>query len=272
MPLETREKHLSLGRFATSDELSIFWTFRAEYSQNEAPNWVFSCLFIGTQFVFSLSMKTLILILAFVSFNSFAARIPDNHCLGNVDSKVYKNADFHQAYPRKVSFECTYECKANGKVTKVKGLRTVTVNNMEDDASGTVCQGVILKKVPWGWDFDKVVPFYAFDTSMNDVKRFAFENMNFKNQTEQEYLLRLKDTLKVVAKAFAQAGHPEFYQASQTLTKISDELPAKTTTLDKYIKLVIEARGHVPFEAKADSLVLTNVKTHAAWRVPHYQY
>lgn len=214
------------------------------------------------------------MLLAFLAMNSFAAPpvvIPENHCAAMVDSKVYKNADFHQAYPRKVSFECTYECKANGKVTKVKGLLSVTVNNMEDDA-GTVCQGIQLKRVPWGWDFDKVVPFYAFDTPMTDVKRFAFENMKLKGEIEQEYLLRLKNTLLVVAKAYAQAGHNEFWLASQVLTKMSDELPAKTTTLDKYIKLVIDNRGYVPFEAKAESLVLTNVKTHAAWRVPHYQF
>lgn len=218
-------------------------------------------------------MKTLFLLILCLSFNTFAAVvIPENHCSAMVDSKVYKNADFHQAYPRKVSFECTYECKANGKISKIKGLLSVTVNNMEDDASGTVCQGIILKRVPWGWDFDKVVPFYAFDTAMTDVKRFAFENMNFKNQTEQEYLLNLKKTLLVVAKAYAQAGHNEFWLASQELTKMSDELPGKTTTLDKYIKLVINNRGYVPFEAKAESLVLTNVKTHAAWRVPHYQF
>lgn len=143
---------------------------------------------------------------------------------------------------------------------------------MDEDASMTVCQGIRVKKVPWGYDFDRIQPFYAFDTRIKAVKRFAFESVPRQNDTEIEYLLHLKQNLDVVIKAYAQAGNSEFYEASLIMGKIAGELPFNTTTLDKYLKILMERRGYILLETRAESLVLISLNSLAHWRVPNHLF
>lgn len=60
----------------------------------------------------------------------------------------------------------------------ISTISKVTVTSMDDDALSIVCQGVKVKKVSWGYDFDKVEPFYAYQSNFLEIKRWAFENVN----------------------------------------------------------------------------------------------
>lgn len=219
-----------------------------------------------------LSMKALLL-MAIFSFGSMASvEIPVNHCSPVVDSKVYRSGDFQSPYPRTVSFDCTYICHTAGKLIRLQGRSTVRVHSMDEDASMTACQGVLVKKVAWGYDFDRVQPFYAYDTKIKELKRFAFKAVSRQNDTEIEYLLHLKQNLDVVIKAYAQAGNPEFYEAALIMQKMASELPFVTSTLDRYTKTLIERGGLVVLETRAESLVLMNLNSLAHWRVPHHLF
>lgn len=198
--------------------------------------------------------------------------IPQNHCIPQISSKRYIGSDFSTKYPRTVKFECTYECNVNNRIEYVLAIKDVRINNIEDDARMTACQGVTVKKVSWGYDFDKIIPFYAFDTEMIEMKRFAFESINQKNQTETKFLKELQKNLTTVAAAYQSTGVPYFTEASLQLNKIAAELPDKTILLDKYIKEIVVLKGELPPMTTSHGMLLINIKTHAAWRIPGHLF
>jgi hypothetical protein len=146
------------------------------------------------------------------------------------------------------------------------------VNNIDDDANLVVCQGVKVKKVPWGYDFDGVEAFYAYDTGVKEIKAYAFSNIKRKNKTETEYLLRLKSNLTTVAAAYKSTGVNYFIEAANIMFQISSELPESTKTLDKYVDILVMKNGVSPLEGNAQSLVLANITASAAWRIPTHLY
>lgn len=196
-----------------------------------------------------------------------------NHCVPVPDSKQYSgNTNFHDPYPRRVSFECDYRCHHNGRVEVISGVMTVTVNNMDEDAYGTTCQGVKLKKVPWGWDYDGFEGFYAFDAAAPEVRRFAFENISRNNPIEARKLAQLKITLGNVGGTFKTVPNLEFNKAGDMLLKIAGELPAKTKELDKAIKRIVELNGKIQMGGTAEGVLLAQISAHAAWRIPSHQF
>lgn len=219
-------------------------------------------------------MKNIITTLFLVlSTSTFAGEtLKDNFCVPRVDSKRYIQNDFHAAYPKTVKFECTYECMANGRVELVTGPMTVQVTSIDSDARDVVCQGVKVKKVSWGYDFDGVEPFYAYLTGIKQIKAFAFNNVNRNNKIEKQLLEDLKMSLNKVISAYIMTRVPHFTEAALTLDQIAKELPASTKTLDKYIDMVVKQNGKVAFDSTAQSLVLMNVSSNAAWRVPTHLF
>jgi hypothetical protein len=219
-------------------------------------------------------MKKLITsFLIVLSTSTYAGEtLKDNFCVPRVDSKRYIMNDFHASYPKTVKFECTYECQANGKVELVTGPSTVSVTSMDSDARDVVCQGVKVKKVSWGYDFDGIEAFYAYTTSIKQIKAFAFANVNRNNKYEKELLQELQMNLNKVIAAYIITGVPHFVEAALILDGIAKELPASTKSLDKYMDILIKQNGKVAFEANALSLVLMNVNSNAAWRVPTHLF
>ncbi len=200
------------------------------------------------------------------------AYIPLNHCAPQIQSKRYIESDFSSKYPRSVKFECNYDCHVNGKIEVVPSIRDVRVHNMDEDAKLTGCQGVQVKKVAWGYDFDKIVPFYAYATDMKEMKRFAFEFIDPKNSTEVEFLKHLKENLQTVSSAYRVTGVPNFINAAFVLEKITAELPDTTKTLDKYISEIVQLKGKIPPVFETHGLILTNINAHAAWRIPSHLF
>lgn len=216
-----------------------------------------------------LLFSSALLSILFFTLGAYASsEIPVNHCSPRIQSKRYIDSDFSTKYPRRVKFECVYECQLNEGLELVAAIKDVMIRNMEDDARLTACQGVQVKKVSWGWDFDKIVPFYAYDSDMKEMKAFAFSRVSQKNETEKKYLANLKGTLKQVATAFKVTGVKHFHEAGLRLDRIADELPLKTSELDRAVDEIIKLKGKLPSNTEARGLVLTNINTHAAWRIP----
>lgn len=220
-----------------------------------------------------LLFSTALLSILFFTLGAYASsEIPLNHCSPRLDSKRYIDSDFSVQYPRRVKFECLYECQLSEGLELVSATKDVLIRNMEDDATMTACQGVQVKKVSWGWDFDRIVPFYAYDTVMREMKTFAFSHINQKNETEIKFLVKLKTTLKQVAAAFKVTGVANFQEAALRMEKIADELPLKTKELDLAINEIVKLKGKLPAPSSAQGLLLMNINTHAAWRIPSHLF
>jgi hypothetical protein len=201
-----------------------------------------------------------------------------NECSPVMDSKTYMTTEFH-SYPRTVVFECSYKCNSNGKIETVKGITRVTVSNMEDDASGTTCQGVLMKKVAWGYDFDKVQPFYAPETGILELKRWAFQNVNFDpkvNLVERDRLVLLKKDLYTISASFIVAGMNggaiHFNEAGLKLSKIADNLPLNTVLLDEVIQQIVVNKGKSGVVGTSESLIYSMISSAAAWKIPTHLY
>jgi hypothetical protein len=214
------------------------------------------------------------------SLNAFAAKDDvtpgPNQCASIKDSKVYLSSEFH-AYPRTVVFECDYKCNANGIIKTLKGTSRVTVNNIEDDLTLPVCLGTILKKVPWGYDFDKIQPFYAPDTYIKELKQWSFDNINFNprfNSLEKERLTKLKEDLYMVSSSFivssmnAGASSEMFKEVGIKLSAIADGLPMDTKLLDEVVQQVIVNRGVATTKMTAETMLMPIIGNSAHWRIP----
>lgn len=203
-----------------------------------------------------------------------------NQCAPVMDSKVYLSTDFH-AYPREVAFECNYKCNVNGKIDIIKGTTKVQIRNMQDDAFGTTCQGVMMKKVPWGYDFDKLQAFYAPETAIVELKRWAFQNVNFSpknNMLERERLSSLKKDLYTISSSFIVAGMnggsatAHFKEAGLKISEIADGLPMDTKLLDEVIEQIVVNKGSRAAAGTSESLIFPMVANAAAWRIPSHLY
>lgn len=214
---------------------------------------------------------TALLYLTLFSATAVAASPSLNKCLPLPATKRYISTEFH-TYPRSVIFECTYECNAQDTIHSVKAISNVTIKNFEEDAFMTTCQGVVVKKTNWGFDFDKVEAFYAPDTTLNELKKWAFENIDFNpevNVQEKEKLTKLKQDLNQISSSFITAGStgPEstryFLEAGVTLAKIAEGLPMNTKKLEEIINRIAEPKNN-----QAADLVDLFIKSSASWRIP----
>ena len=213
-----------------------------------------------------ISLFTLLLL------NITLALAQESFCTPVPESKTYINPDFSRPYPREVSFECTYNCTRQGRVEKVKAVTTTMVRDTTEDARNTTCLGVKMKQVPWGWELDGYEAFYAFNASMVEMKRYAFENLKRNTKVENEQLLKLKETLTYVANNFLLTNVESFMNAAKEMQAIANELPSKTTKLDLVIKQIVALRGQIPPGASAATLLYMQIITHAHWRIPTYLY
>ncbi len=204
----------------------------------------------------------------------------ENQCSPDVDSKTYLSTDFSLVYPRKAKFECKYKCRTKGKIEVVAAVSEMTVSSMDDDAKSVVCQGVEVKKVAWGYDFDRIVPFYAFSTNLKEIKRWAFQNISQNPKTnakERELLSQLKTDIYQIAASFIMAGvnggaaTAHFKEAGEKLSAIAEKLPHDTKILDEVIAEIIVNKGQIPTHG-ADSLVHRMILSAAGWKIPSHQF
>ena len=221
----------------------------------------------------SLLLLGIILPLSTFAGNGDVKPLP-NECSPLPATKRYLSKDFHD-YPRTVTFECTYECNLDNTIHSLNAISIVKINTIDEDALLTTCQGVLVKKTKWGYDFDKVVPFYAAATKLLELKKWAFDNIDFNPETnslEKAKLTKLKLDLNQVGAAYIIAGTTGgesaryFIEAGQTLASIAEGLPMDTKKLDEVIKNIIDSSG--PSKTSATALVESMLTSAASWRIP----
>lgn len=201
-------------------------------------------------------MKAIITVIAILSVSQVHA-LEYGECKARPESKKYINGNFHQPYPKQVSFTCVYDCKGNSGIEEVSGVSEIQVKSMLDDGIKVVCQGVEVRYTGVYFDYVGTIPFYAFDAAAPGVKTWAFARVDRNNPIEFEKLEKLKSTLKQIASTYILVGsNPAFSyykEAGELLEEIVAELPKNTTALDsalaKYVK-----ETNFPSESKENLL------------------
>ena len=216
------------------------------------------------------------LLTIFLSSSAFAAQPGLNECSPLPATKKYISKDFH-GYPRDVSFECTSECNKDNTIYPIIAITNAHITSIDEDAIRTTCQGVVVKKTKWRYDFDKVVPFYAPDTNLVELKKWAFTNIDFNpstNPLEKEKLLKLKADLNQISSSYIIAGTSGgqateyFIEAGTTLAEIAKGLPLDTKKLDETLQRIIESREESKTPESSEALIETMLSSAASWRIP----
>lgn len=222
-------------------------------------------------------MKHPILLLTLIlPLSAFAVRPGPNECSPLPATKKYLSKEFH-SYPRDVVFDCVYECNKDETIYSVNAISKVHINTIDEDALMTTCQGVVVKKIKWGYDFDKVVPFYAPDTNLIELKKWAFANVEFNpatNPLEKTKLLKLKEDLNKISRSYIIAGTSGgqstkyFVEAGITLAEIAKGLPMNTKVLDEVLQRIIEHSGESKASGTSEALIEMMLSSAASWRIP----
>tara|TARA_Y100000780_G_scaffold232595_1_gene268776 strand:- start:82027 stop:82692 length:666 start_codon:yes stop_codon:yes gene_type:complete len=195
------------------------------------------------------------------------------HCEAEPFSKRYLTSNFEAAYPKTVKFTCKYICIGNNGEEQITAKSEVLINSPLEDAIKVVCQGVNVKKSRWGYELDSVTTFYAYESYLEEIKAWAFDNVDRVPELEHKKLIKLKTLLKEIASSYAIAGTTPsqhsmaFLKASQVLSQIEQDLPDNTqflmSTLERLQQINIE-----PGSPSGDSLTMAVLKSLANWLIP----
>lgn len=190
-------------------------------------------------------------------------------CEANVSSKQYLNDVFSQAYPKTVQFKCLYDCMGSAGLQRIWGNSAVTIRNERDDAIKTVCQGAIVKRTSWGWDYAGAKPFYAHLAETEQVKDFARNWVDRDNAIERALLVQLKSKAFEVAQMYFKVGAREefrYYQeAGVAMYQVVAGLPDDTQELDQLIE-TIAWEGKLPDMDTSQGLLHSFIKSEAKFR------
>lgn len=205
--------------------------------------------------------------------NASTVFVPENSCVADVNSKRYiQRSHTKSPYPHHIEFICDYSCKVQNTLHKVEGTIQVSTYSEEDEIYTPVCQGVQIKSAPWGYEFDKAIPFYAYDTKMIDVKEWAFKNVSKNNLEEVKLLDKLKQDLTPIITSFESTGLEVYRDAASNLRKIQNDLPYNTENLDLAVDKIIQSKGQLGRETTAETLVARMLLNTAAFRIPDYLF
>lgn len=188
-------------------------------------------------------------------------------CRPLIDSKIYLKNGFSDGYPREIAFTCQYECRAENEIRTFVGTIALTLRDTSDDAIHAVCQGVLVKKVSWGWDFAGVTPFYGRAAIAPDLKQVAMAELPVNGAEEYRLRLALAKTLEDVSKTFLMAHDSRFEEAGRQLAQIAKDLPGESPVLNRYLAELSQNHFVLPNQISAKSLVLMMLRTHAFWLI-----
>lgn len=214
------------------------------------------------------------ILVLFFSLLPAAFALTPGTCRAIPESKVYLSDHFSLPYPKDVEFSCLYECLGTDQEIshEVRGVSKVRVRHQRDDALKVVCQGVKVKRTSWGYDFDRVDPFYAYVTRMNEIREWADVYVSKDNPLEKEKLKNLREELIEVVQGYEQAsrsGAPtadSFARASRFLGGVLEGLPEDANLLDYSIQSVRSERSLIAEDDLADTLVTQVLESLAYWR------
>lgn len=223
-------------------------------------------------------MKKFMTIAVFLfSINAVSEVLKTGFCRPELHSKVYIQNDFEQGFPREVIFTCKYKCMLIDGVKDFLGTTRTSISNQRDDAYKTTCQGVRVKPVFYGYDFDGVEDFYIHDSDSREIKNWAYENIGFNFEEEKQKLLKLKENLNQIIQGYevaAQSGTeyaPIFAKARELLLPIYNELPFKTSELESALHKIVAQEGITNDVYKPEQMALTALKSLTKWRLPYFK-
>ncbi|MFP5387220.1 MAG: hypothetical protein ACLGHN_14175 [Bacteriovoracia bacterium] len=184
---------------------------------------------------------------------------PKNYALCVNKSKTYErkpDGTYHNGLDNGIArFYCTYECQGKEKVEMVKSEiieRKFIPGHPVEEALNPVCPHVQMKKNKWGYDAI-LDPFYAHDTQVQAVKKWASLNVERDNPIEHQYLVNLKsESKKVTDSILKNPGMMEGMRlAAMDIEKMAKGLPEDTRELDKIIKKMKAKKAEeYPLESK----------------------
>lgn len=206
----------------------------------------------------------LLLITLLSALNAYSSTSMDlGTCTPDYSSKKYIKNNFQENYPKDVVFKCNYSCKSKNGIDLVVGISRMTISSVSEDAKRVVCDGVKVKKVPWGWDFDGVEPFYAYDTRVDEIKKWAFANIDKNNKYELSLLKKLKRVLTEAARGYLVVnikGYEYYPEAGSILLDIASGLPQDTKKLDFYINSLKQNSSMLTKEGLVAAILFSNAR------------
>lgn len=216
--------------------------------------------------------KVLILVIIIFPTTSFSQVL--DHCLAIPSTKTYINYDFQAPYPKDVTLSCKYLCQSNEHSIEIRAKRTVRITNQRSEGLDVVCQGVIVKEGRWGHEFDRVEPFFAYDTKMKEIRDWASQvGIEIDGPSSNVLMNNLIENFKLVSSSYNIAGNTNteasfhFREAALILDKILEELPSDKSSLDYYTNKLRASDGQISNEFSSENLVLRLVLTFGKWRI-----
>ncbi|MFG1499468.1 hypothetical protein ABMA70_04605 [Halobacteriovorax sp. XZX-3] len=212
-------------------------------------------------------------VIGILSLNILAAIPSPGFCLADYATKKYIQNDFSAPYPKEVIFSCQYDCRdmESESIEKITGISKVSVSNISDDALKVVCQGVIVKKSKWGYDYDRTLEFYAHQTNIKEVKSWANHTIPTENKYTTKLLTDFKNHLNKVYPSYKIAGESktevakEFAQAAYVLEEMAKQLPENRNLFDEYRLMLEQRNGETGSELTANKLVMDQILFGASW-------
>ncbi len=184
-------------------------------------------------------------------------------------SKKYTHYSSQKTYPRDVSFTCEYKCQSKEGSKKILGTTHLKLRNAEDDAKRSVCQGVLVKKVSWGWEYDSETEFYAHMARSKELKAWANKNIFHFNKQDKKLLAQKKLDINKVARSYLEVntpGHKYFKEAGIILMDIAYHIPENTKLLEEQIDLMRKSPAQ-NMDSKL-GLIQNVLKTHLSFLLP----
>ncbi|MEE3078789.1 MAG: hypothetical protein VX341_05585 [Bdellovibrionota bacterium] len=213
----------------------------------------------------------IIIYLIVVQFSANALSFGE--CVADPSSKRYMNDVFYDQYPKTFVFKCNYDCLSSDGIEKVTAISSAVSYNLRDDARKVVCEGVKVKEIPYGFEFDKVIPFFSHQTRTKEIKEWASRNIPVFTDSSRNLLNHFYQQIDEVAKSYLIAGRASisFKDAGETLSLIVNERDEKVL-LNEYLMLLNKklANGPLGHELTSENLVLKSIYAHGRWMLPNY--
>lgn len=217
-------------------------------------------------------MKLFLLFLCIFSLSSFGSEgLGEGECISLPASKRYVDFNSSTTYPKMYKFTCDFQCSSNGEVTTVNALHEVEVRNLSGEARDVVCHGVKVKRVSWGYDFDRADTFFIYEAGLSELTSFGMnEGVSLDHQNSNLLMSKLVNDLEQILVGYRVASRSNvasakpFGVAADLIESLLEGLPGETQELDQILMegLEVDTREHTGL-----NLVLRALSSSAGWRL-----
>ena len=207
----------------------------------------------------------------FSSMSFGADSLGEGECISLPTSKRYVDFNSSTTYPKSYTFTCDIQCKARGEVSTIKALHEVVVRNVSGEAKDVVCHGVRVKRVSWGYDFDRVDKFFIYEAGLSKLTLWGksqdisldHENSSLLMSKLLKDLMQVLSGYRVASQSNVSSARP-FGVAADLIELLLTELPRNTQRVDQ---LILEGLSTDIDEHTGRNLVLRVLSSSAKWRL-----